>query len=59
LARYQSGHGSILDLITAQEDASTARVDRIQSYFDWFTALAEFNYAVGVGNPPTPGTAAP
>jgi outer membrane protein TolC len=49
LARYQSGHGSILDLITAQEDASTARVDRIQSYFDWFTALAEFNYAVGAG----------
>ncbi len=49
LARYQSGHGSILDLITAQQDAATARVDRIQSYFDWFTALAEFNYAVGAG----------
>jgi outer membrane protein TolC len=49
LARYQSGYGSILDLITAQEDASTARVDRIQSYFDWFTALAEFSYAVGTG----------
>ncbi|MFZ5876989.1 MAG: TolC family protein [Nitrospirota bacterium] len=59
LARYQSGHGSILDLITAQEDASTARVDRIQSYFDWFTALAEFNYAVGVGDPSAPETAAP
>jgi TolC family type I secretion outer membrane protein len=47
LARYQSGHGSILDLITAQQDGARARVDRIQSYFDWFTALAEFNYAVG------------
>jgi outer membrane protein TolC len=49
LARYQSGHGSILDLITAQQDGARARVDRIQSYFDWFTALAEFNYAVGAG----------
>jgi TolC family type I secretion outer membrane protein len=50
LARYQSGYGSILDLITAQQDAATARVDRIQSYFDWFTALAEFNYAVGASD---------
>jgi TolC family type I secretion outer membrane protein len=59
LARYQSGHGSILDLITAQEDAATARVDRIQSYFDWVTALAEFNYAVGAGDPSAYQTAAP
>jgi outer membrane protein TolC len=59
LARYQSGHGSILDLITAQEDAATARVDRIQSYFDWFTALAEFNYAVGASEVLAQRAAAP
>jgi outer membrane protein TolC len=59
LARYQSGYGSILDLITAQQDAATARVDRIQSYFDWFTALAEFNYAVGAGDLRTSQAAAP
>jgi outer membrane protein TolC len=47
LARYQSGYGSILDLITAQQDAASARVDRIQSYFDWFTAVAQFTHAVG------------
>ena len=32
LARYQAGFGSILDLITAQQDESNARVQRIQSY---------------------------
>ena len=40
LARYQAGFGSILDLITAQQDESNARVQRIQSYLDWYTALA-------------------
>jgi outer membrane protein TolC len=49
LARYQAGYGNILDLITAQQDAASARVDRIQSYFEWFTALAEFNHALGSG----------
>jgi hypothetical protein len=34
-------------------------VDRIQSYFDWVTALAEFNYAVGAGDPSAYQTAAP
>jgi outer membrane protein TolC len=47
LARYKSGFGSILDLITAQQDESNARVQRIQSYLGWFTALARLNFAVG------------
>lgn len=47
LARYQGGFGSILDLITAQQDESNARVQRIQSYLDWFTALARLTYAMG------------
>jgi TolC family type I secretion outer membrane protein len=60
LARYQEGYGSILDLITAQQDASTARVQRIQSYFDWFTAFAQFTHAVGgVTEALTPGEGAP
>jgi len=56
LARYQSGYGSILDLITAQQDAATARVDRIQSYFDWFTAVAQFTHSVGGTDAPVSGT---
>jgi outer membrane protein TolC len=48
LARYRAGFGSILDLITAQQDESNARVQRIQSYLGWFTALARLNYSVGV-----------
>lgn len=47
LARYQSGFGSLLDLITAQVDESNARVQRIQSYLDWFVAAARLNYAIG------------
>ncbi len=47
LARYQSGFGSLLDLITAQVDESNARVQRIQSYLDWFVAVARLNYAIG------------
>jgi outer membrane protein len=50
LARYQSGFGSILDLITAQQDESNARVQRIQSYLGWFTALARLNFAVGIND---------
>jgi outer membrane protein TolC len=47
LARYQAGFGSILDLITAQQDESNARVQQIQSYLDWFTALARLTFSAG------------
>ena len=47
LARYQAGFGSILDLITAQQDESNARVQRIQSYLDWYTALARLQFSTG------------
>ena len=47
LARYNSGFGSILDLITAQLDESNARVQRIQSYLDWYTALARLHFSTG------------
>ncbi len=40
----------VLDLITAQQDESNARVQRIQSYLDWFTALARLNFSIGVNN---------
>jgi len=50
LARYQAGFGSILDLITAQQDEANARAQRIQSYLDWFTALARLNLSIGVDN---------
>lgn len=50
LARYKAGFGSLLDLITAQVDESNARVQRIQSYLDWYTALARLNYSIGVSD---------
>lgn len=53
LARYQAGFGSLLDLITAQVDESNARVQRIQSYLDWFTAVARLNYAIGASDDTT------
>jgi len=48
LARYQAGYGSVLDLITAQQDAANARVQRIQSFLDWFIALARLNHSLGM-----------
>jgi outer membrane protein TolC len=50
LARYQSGFGSLLDLITAQVEEANARVLRIQSYLDWFTAVARLNFAIGASD---------
>jgi outer membrane protein len=50
LARYQAGFGTILDLITAQQDESNARVQHIQSYLGWFTALARLNFSMGVND---------
>lgn len=47
LARYEAGFGSLLDLITAQQDESNARVQRIQSYLDWYTALARLSFSTG------------
>ncbi|HET7158343.1 MAG TPA: TolC family protein, partial [Burkholderiales bacterium] len=47
LARYKGGFGTILDLITAQQDESNARVQRIQSHLDWYTAFARLNYSAG------------
>lgn len=48
LARYRAGFGSILDLITAQQDESNARVQQIQSYLDWFTALSRLSFSAGM-----------
>lgn len=59
LARYREGYGSILDLITAQQEEATARVQRIQSYFDWYTALARFDHAVGASTAVTSAETAP
>ncbi len=50
LARYQGGFGTILDLLTAQQDEASARTQRIQSYLDWYTVLARLNLSVGAGD---------
>jgi outer membrane protein TolC len=50
LARYQGGFGTILDLITAQQDETSARTQRIQSYLDWYTVLARLHLSVGAND---------
>jgi outer membrane protein TolC len=50
LARYQAGFGTILDLITAQQDETNARTQRIQAYLDWYTVLARLNLSLGVSD---------
>jgi len=49
-ARYKAGVGSLLDFITAQLDDTNARVQRIQSYLDWYSALARLNFALGASD---------
>jgi len=51
VARYKGGVGSLLDMITAQSDETQSRVLLIQSYLDWYTALARLNFAVGASDP--------
>lgn len=46
-ARYQSGVGNLLDLLTAQTDETNALVQSIQSHLDWYSALARLNFALG------------
>lgn len=55
LARYQAGFGSLLDLITAQLDESNARVQQVQSYLDWYTAVSRLNFSVGFNDLMTAG----
>jgi outer membrane protein len=50
LARYQGGFGTLLDLVTAQVEELNARVQRIQSHLDWFTAVARLNFAIGASD---------
>ena len=50
LARYKGGVGSLLDLVTAQLDDTNAKVQRIQSYLDWYQALARLNFALGASD---------
>lgn len=47
LGRYKAGVGTLLDLLTAQTDQATARVELIQSQLDWYTGLARLAYARG------------
>ncbi|MGH8729208.1 MAG: TolC family protein, partial [Burkholderiales bacterium] len=47
LGRYKAGVGTLLDLLTAQSDLATARVQFIQSQLDWYTGLARLAYSRG------------
>ena len=59
-ARYKAGVGTLLDFITAQQDDTNAKVQQIQSYLDWYSALARLNFALGAGDSVVPkGTKAP
>lgn len=49
-ARYKAGLGTLLDFITAQQDDTNARVAQIQSYLDWYSALARLNFALGASD---------
>lgn len=47
LGRYQSGVGTIIDVLTAQSAAASARLLRISAEFGWQVARAQFALALG------------
>ena len=47
LGRYQSGVGTIIDVLTAQTAAANARVIRINAEFGWQVARAQLAFALG------------
>jgi TolC family type I secretion outer membrane protein len=47
LGRYQSGVGTIIDVLTAQSAAASARLLRISAEFGWQLARAELALALG------------
>jgi len=44
---YKNGVGSIIALIDAQNNRSVARTRLVQAQLDWYTAMAQFERAVG------------
>ena len=46
--RYREGVGSILDLLTAQTALANARAQRVQTRWQWYTALAQLAHDAGV-----------
>jgi outer membrane protein TolC len=48
LGRYKEGVGTILDLLTAQTALADARAQRVQSRWEWYTALAQLAHDTGL-----------
>jgi outer membrane protein len=44
---YKNGVGSVIALIDAQNGHSVARTRLVQAQLDWYTAMAQFERAVG------------
>jgi outer membrane protein len=62
LGRYKAGVGTIIDLLTAQTAAATARQARISAELNWQVARAQLVFAIGrlsSAEPLTTGTALP
>lgn len=49
--RYRSGVGTIIELLTAQAAAETARAQEVQARADWFLAVAQLAHDTGTLGP--------
>jgi outer membrane protein len=47
LGRYKAGAGTIIDLLTAQSSLASARLQNIQSFYNWFVAKTTLAQAMG------------
>jgi outer membrane protein TolC len=51
LARYRSGVGSVLDLLSAQTALADARAQQVLARLEWNTSLAQLAHDAGVLDP--------
>lgn len=45
--RYALGSGTVLDTLNAQVQLTTAQSNAVQARYDYYTAIAQMNYAIG------------
>jgi len=45
--RYALGSGTVLDTLNAQVQLTTAQSNAVQARYDYYTAIAQLNYAIG------------
>ncbi len=50
-ARYRQGVGSVIELVTAEQELASARAQQVQAHVDWHTSLVQLAHDAGLLEP--------